>query len=205
MKHLIIIFLSILILSLLINPCIYAQDNPDTYKEYAESSGIPTRSENQNAVLLDVGTEPLIIGVEFMRFLRIENGFLPYMSLGGGVGSWLEGPSFWGTARFYVGESNWAPYIGTSIVIWNGELPKKNSSSITEAKINALGVYIPIGIQYHGKNGLIFSWEFSVHTIVTANWTVKEIEKQPDTKFSFGKQGAIKGQFWGGFKVGFSF
>ena len=177
----------------------------DTYKEYTELESIPSRSENPNAVLIDVGTEPLIIGVEFMRFIRIGKSLLPYLSMGGGVGSWLKGPAFWGTMRFYLfGENNWAPFFGTSVALWNGNMPKAGEDDVT-AKINALGVYIPLGIQYHGKNGLIISYEMAVHVITTADWEVKEVEKQPETTFGLGKGETKKPQIWGGIKIGFSF
>ncbi len=140
-----------------------------------------------------------------MRFIRIGKSLLPYLSMGGGIGSWLKGPAFWGTMRFYLfGENNWAPFFGTSVALWNGNMPKEGDEKI-KAAINALGVYIPLGIQYHGKNGFIISYEMAVHVVTTADWEVKEVEKQPETSFGFGKGKTGEPQIWGGIKVGFSF
>ena len=66
------------------------------------------------------------------------------------MGSWLKGPSFWGGVKTYIGENDWAPYLGLSLALWNGEMGNNPDTGVEKVKISALGLYFPVGIQYHG-------------------------------------------------------
>jgi hypothetical protein len=214
MKNFRIFTISIFLITFLFSVNIYSQEKPTSevkrapeeksaVKEKSTLKSIPSRSELQNAVMLNVGTEPLVVGVEYLRFLMLDNSIFPYLSMGAGAGTWLNGPSLWATGRFYYGDSNWAPFIGISITLWNGGVSKKDEE--VETTLNALGLYIPLGIQYFGTNGLIFSFEVAVYTTVAASWGVKEVEKKPETHISGFEGEELKIKPWFGIKVGFGF
>ena len=150
------------------------------------------------------GNEALILGVEFQRYIRIGSGFFSYLSINGGLGTWLHGPAFWGGVKIYQGQSDWAPYTGLSAVLWNGEAAKTGVEY--KADISALAIYMPLGLQFDGKSGFVFSFEIAVYLITSMSWEVQKEENRPKTTFAFGEDTSLSDiKFWGGLKVGFSF
>jgi len=175
-----------------------------TYKEYV--ADIPTRSDSQNALIINSGNEPLVLGVEYMRMIRL-GVFFPYMSIGAGIGSWIYGPALWTSFRFYPwSKSKWAPFVGISPVIWNGVIRTKSEGKVYAANVNAFGFYLPLGIQYYGRNGIVFSFEIAAYIITTMKWDVEEVEGRPKTTFAFGEDTTWKDiRIWGGIKIGFDY
>ena len=184
-----------------------AEENKPTNSEIDISAleSIPSRSEYQNAMMLSIGNESLVVGAEYLRFLKLGSDLLPYMSLGFGIGTWIEGPSLWSSGRFYFwGKNNWAPFLGVSVTLWNGTLAKADDNTI-KTTLQALGVYAPIGVQYFGENGLLLSFEAAAYSAITASWQVKEVEQKPETTITGFQGEALKLKGWFGVKIGFGF
>jgi hypothetical protein len=116
-----------------------------------------SRKKNKDLIQLEIGNENLVIGLSYYRFLN------PHNALGLTLGSWLNSFSGGFSYKYFVLESDWSPYAGSSLMFWSMSTDEDKLGNKFQFNIDALGIYLPVGVQYMNKNGFTFSFELAVY------------------------------------------